>query len=608
MAMASKRTTRRVARAGVAGAFVATVAVGVLQLLQQSIGAFNPRPVMYVLIGATVFFAGLAAERVRVRRSENASAQQLKRLLVVWPPRPLRRDDGLWLGVFPPRRDLDGDAPYVARRIDEDLRDALEPGAVVLVRGPSRSGKSRTAFEAVLEAADEASVVAPRGPDALAELLAFDPPLEVGGPRMVWLDGVERYAEMLDPSTLDELQLLGAPSLEPATVVATARDEEWETLLAASGARGATARALAARARVFEVPAQLDAAELAEASRRYPGTTFDGAIGATLASPGNEAGVPRTPTRPSEDRSRRTVALHDRFFAVPAGVATGTLTAFALVWILAGFSTPKPPSIPDQIESIIRKGSGAGRQARVPAPGPLKLQKSDAQSYFFYFRDRPGAATTPHSDRIEIWDRRGDYLVRRMSFEPDGPRAVFEFAAVADVDGDGDAEVVGGYALADEARQALVPFAIDWDDDARRYDVVALDRPPPTLSKTALERRYRVPERQYRAVYSKRVTFADRRSRLSISGHRVQEFIVTRPPRLVAAYFLQPPLEAVHNRAVLELHASILSATSGSPHLRPCELADAPPAQVELQWQSRSLTGAIAERWATASRDRFCVP
>jgi hypothetical protein len=194
-----------------------------------------------------------------------------------------------------------------------------------------------------------------------------------------------------------------------------------------------------------------------------------------------------------------------------------------------------------------------------------------------------------------------------VRFEPAGPRAVFEFASVADIDADGAAEVVGGYALASEARQAAVPFAVDWDDEARRYRLVALDRTPPTLSNIALQRRYRVPERQYRAVYAKRLTFADPGSGLSFSGRRVQEFIIARPPRLVAAYFLQPPLDAVHNRAVLELHPSILSATSGGPHLRPCELKGVPSARVVLEWQSRSLPKAIEEAWTAASAGRFCT-
>jgi hypothetical protein len=354
------------------------------------------------------------------------------------------------------------------------------------------------------------------------------------------------------------------------------------------------------------VPAGLDPDELAEARRLYPGASFDGTIGQTLASDGTEAVAPPTPRRPSEDHLRRTPALRDRIFVAPAAAALAAVVGVGLVWALAGFSTPKPPSIPDQIATIKRAGSRGGREARVPVRGPLDLHGSGGESYFFYFRDRPGVVAAPRSDRLEIWDKEGDRLKRRVSFEPDGPRAVFEFASVADIDADGAAEVVGGYALAAEARQAPVPFAVDWDDEARRYRLVALDREPPTLSNMPLERRYRVPERQYRAVYAKRLSFADRRSGLSFTGRRVQEFIITRPPRLVAAYFLQPPLDAVHNRAVLELHPSILSATSGQPKLRPCELQGGPPARVDFAWQSRSLPKAVEEAWAAASRDRLC--
>src|SRR5262249_3612109 len=39
--------------------------------------------------------------------------------------------------------------PYVPRCVDDDLRAALEPGPLVLLVGPSKAGKTRTAFEAL---------------------------------------------------------------------------------------------------------------------------------------------------------------------------------------------------------------------------------------------------------------------------------------------------------------------------------------------------------------------------------------------------------------------------------------------------------------------------
>lgn len=622
--MSTSATTRHVAQSGVAVAVVTGAAVAILQVLQQAIGAFNPRPAIYGLVIAAVFLAGLARERQRVRRRQNDTAARLHRLLVIWPPRPLRDLDRLWLGTFPARRDVDPAAPYVERDGDEQLRAALRAGAVVLVCGPPRAGKSRTAVEATASALSEAQVIAPRGPDALSELLSFEPPLDLGaGERIVWLDDLERYAEILDACTLDELQALGAPRRAeadlrpvprhapppPATVIATVRAGDWDALLTAGGVRGETARAFAARARVFDVPAALTPGELAEARRLYPGVDFDAddGIGAALASSGREVAPAAALTRPSEDRERQAPLLRDPFLVVPAAGTLAAVLCIGLVWWLSGFSTPAPPSIADQITAIEATGAHGGRHARLPVPGAIDLHGSGEASYLFLFQDAAGARR-PRSEEIRIYDRQGDRLVQRLRFEPDRPGAVFQFRSATDVDFDGASEIVGGYGLPGEGRGALVPFAIDWDNATRRYDLVSLDMGPPRLSQDPLPRAYRVPERQYRTLYAKALVLRDARSRQRISGHRVQDFTVTgAPQRLVAGYFLRPPL-AQRDHARLELQGAILSAATGAPHLTPCAFADRPPVALDLSWGERSLPKAIEESWAQASAASRCAP
>ena len=93
----------------------------------------------------------------------------------------------------------------------------------------------------------------------------------------------------------------------------------------------------------------------------------------------------------------------------------------------------------------------------------------------------------------------------------------------------------------------------------------------------------------------------DARSGQRISGHRVQDFTVTgAPQRLVAGYFLRPPLAQL-DMARLELHGAILSAATGAPHLTPCAFADRPLVDLTLRWGERSLPKAIEESWAQAS-------
>ena len=621
--MSTGSTTRHVAQSGVAVAVITGAAVAILQVLQQAIGAFNPRPVIYGLMIAAVFLAGLARERQRVRRRQNDTAARLHRLLVIWPPRPLRDLDRMWLGTFPARRDIDSGAPYVTREVDEELRAALVPGAVVLMCGPPRAGKSRTAVEAAGSALSEAQVIAPRGPDALSELLAFDPPLDLGGgERVIWLDDLERYAEILDACTLDELQALGAPRRAeadlrpvprrapppPATVIATIRADEWDALLTASGVRGETARAFAARARVFEVPATVTPGELAEARRLYPGVDFaDDGVGEALASSGREVAPAAALTRPSDDRERQAPIVRDPFLVVPAAGTLAAVLGIGLVWWLSGFSTPAPPSIADQITAIEAAGSHGGRHARLPVAGAIDLHGSGEASYLFLFQDT-ASARRPRSEEIRIYDRQGDRLVQRLRFEPDRPGAVFQFRSATDVDFDGASEIVGGYGLPGEGRGALVPFAIDWDNAKRRYDLVSLDLGAPQLSQRALPRAYRIPERQYRTLYAKPIVFRDARTGQRISGHRVQDFTVTpAPQRLVAGYFLRPPLAGL-DLARLELHGAILSAATGAPHLTPCTFADRPLVELDVRWGERSLPKAIEESWAQASASSRCAP
>jgi hypothetical protein len=69
---------------------------------------------------------------------------------------------------------------------------------------------------------------------------------------------------------------------------------------------------------------------------------------------------------------------------------------------------------------------------------------------------------------------RGGRTARRAGYRGDGGHRR-----------DGAEEVVGGFGCAgrDQGRQALVPFAIDWDGFDRRYRVVSLDLGPPELSR-----------------------------------------------------------------------------------------------------------------------------
>ncbi len=602
-------TSRGVVRTGARGVAVGTIAIAILGVLQQAIGAFDPRPSMSAAIVAAVAFASLVTKRLGDRRREDREAAELRRQLIVWPPRPLSEVDPAHLGAFPARRDLGPNLPYVPRTLDAELREAIEPGGFVLLHGPPLAGKTRTAHAAASAALPDARVIAPRSADALAELLALDSTFDAGAARVVWLEDLGRYAEMLDPATIDDVVALGAPASgrsapAPAAIVATVRTDDWDALRAASGPAGLGARAVAAVARSFELPARLSPAELVAASERYPSVEIAGGSGSAIASTGSDQTVPRpvpAPVLPTP----RPHPLRDVQLAAPAGLTVAAVTVAGLIWALAGFSTPTAPPIADQIASINRAAAREGRRTERPTgSGALDLHATGGDaSYLFLFTDRPGSGRSPRADELRVYDVRDGYLRRSLRFEPREPGSRFQFRAATDVDFDGAIEVIGGYSQPD-ARQALVPFAIDFDDN--RYELVPLVLGPPVLKRLELERRFRIPTRQYRPVYERSVAFTDRRDGTTLRGLRVQDFVVTSPrKRLVAGYFVQAPPSA-SDLAVLELQAGIFKA-GGRPRVQRCALADGTVATASLRLDRHDEPTEMQKSWAAASEQRDCA-
>lgn len=593
--------TRRRAVAATTTAAVTGATVVVLQVLQQSIGAFNPRPVISDLIVVAAFFAGLAAARAGSRRTLSAAfearSSALRRLVGVWPAPRVAQADPIRLGVLPARRELGARPPYVLREVDRQLRPALLDGGIIVVLGDARAGASRSAFEAALSELKDAPVVAPRSAKALSELLVLDPPLKLSSEHaLVWLDGIDRYIEAIDASTVGLLQGIATK----VTVIITARRDDWDALLEASSADQKSARAILAQARVFELECQLDEPELAECERLYPGMDVSAGIGAAIASTGRESDVPARQQdesggegEPDPNRS----ALRDPLLILPGLATLAAVIGFFAVWQVSGFSTP---SISDQLAAIKRDGSTGGR--RVEQLTEADLHGGGTRSYVLLFVSNPNAVG-PRSDELRVYDQHGDKLVLALRFQPSGRQAVFQYRADSDVDFDGAAEIVGGYGYADEARGAMVPFAIDWNDGAGRYRLVPLDMGAPKLSQRATS----IPEAQYRAVYNTATTFKDTNDHLTISGYRVQDFAVTPPPhRLVAGWFLQPWLGS--KRATFELHAAIFDSSTGAPHLTPCGLTGLAHPLIVTSTQARLPMNVFEEAYAIASKGRYCAP
>src|SRR6266496_212515 len=140
----------------------------------------------------------LAAEQ-RVREDERAAREQdrvaaerqaaweqrCQSLLIYWPLPKVTDANPYHLGVFNSRRaeDYRGDRsrpPYVPRAADEELGSLLRSQPLVLVKGQSRAGKSRTAFEVAARELGGWRLLAPIDRAALAGLAELNPLLGRG--------------------------------------------------------------------------------------------------------------------------------------------------------------------------------------------------------------------------------------------------------------------------------------------------------------------------------------------------------------------------------------------------------------------------------------------
>ena len=125
-------------------------------------------------------------------------------------------------------------APYAPREVDERLRERLTAAAaqagvtLVIVRGPSKAGKSRTALNALDQAMPNAWLLVPKDRAALAQLARSGVPRGIGpGACIVWLDDIELFAT--SPS---------ADGLNAATIKNLNRWSRPVVLLATAGGKG----------------------------------------------------------------------------------------------------------------------------------------------------------------------------------------------------------------------------------------------------------------------------------------------------------------------------------------------------------------------------------
>jgi tetratricopeptide (TPR) repeat protein len=392
--------------------------------------------------------AGAAAREMsrqaRAAEAERQAAweQRCRALLVNWPLPKIADADPYQLGVFYSRR---ADAyrgnrdrpPYVPRAVDQQLAALLRSQPLILVKGQSRSGKSRTAFEVAAQELGNWRLLAPKDRSALAALAELDPQPGKGEPVLVWLDDLDRYLAVEGTSGLNAALLARwAASDPPVKVLATIRLEEYGRLAAAPGELGRTVRELLNRfdPGAITVPSDFDTpAEQAATAQLYADERVAGGLGEHLAAAHE---------------------LVDRLEIGQASVPEGAAVVLAAVdWRWAGLERPITradlaallplylerlrPLVPLETGDLERAISWAtepvGRTAALLVSDPLTGTFRVADSIVYYVERREGGFSpdprvwdyllTHHASLEDVMDigfrayTRNDYAAAKMAFQ-----------------------------------------------------------------------------------------------------------------------------------------------------------------------------------------------
>jgi hypothetical protein len=238
------------------------------------------------------------AERARHEAREAAERQaaweqRCRSLLIYWPLPRVTDANPYDLGVFNSRRAEDyrggrSRPPYVPRAADAELARLLRSQQLVLVKGQSRAGKSRTAYEVAARELCDWRLMAPTDRASLTGLAELESLPGQGERMLVWLDDLDRYLAVEGTRGLNAA-LLGrwAASDPPVKVLATIRLEEFGRLIEAPGELGRNVRELLNRFNPGAITLRTtfdDPAEQAAIANLYPDEQVSGGLAEHLAA------------------------------------------------------------------------------------------------------------------------------------------------------------------------------------------------------------------------------------------------------------------------------------------------------------------------------------
>jgi hypothetical protein len=408
---------------------------GLLTALQTVLGAVHLRPLIFGLLTGMILIGSLLISVLQEQHARREAAEDLEgsldAMLSCWPPRSASRLTPYDVGVHPDLANV-GEAPaYVTRDRDADVDAALKNTGIAVVFGPAGSGKSRSAFEAVRRAAPDAAMVVPVDADALAKLMQQARTLPLfEDPTVLWLDGLERFAELLDVDPIDALVhpaprkrwlWLRPPPPRMLLVVATVRDDALEKLLGDGDDASPAVRRLLSHARGVRLDERLSGNERKRFEDRYMRAPVGHSVGDAFPrrwSEGWERPVPRA-VGPDEGGSG---------LPVWPGLLTialaGLLIALAVAVHELGWT--EPPDLKTQVNRLSDGLSACQRLEAFPKHGKgLESHKQDVNGSVLAAIVRGGDC--PASDEVRFYRAKNDRLkkISLLAYSGKGARQTF---------------------------------------------------------------------------------------------------------------------------------------------------------------------------------------
>lgn len=276
-------------------AIVIALATGAAQVTGR-LAPKSPRAVILYVLAASAAVATAVLRHLSTSRAADREWVDTATAWLALPPDPtgalppLSTLSGYQLGVAesPYSSAKDGSStedPYVPRdapddNVEERLDEALGSARFILVVGPAKAGKSRTAFESARRLlAHDPAVLVPRKTADIEALLKLDPPLDLlPAPALVWLDDIDETAlAELTPAVLARLA-------EVAIIVGTITSNRRDRVEGSTSDIAAPARRALRSATTVYLRSELRGQEKATAERAYPNERFAHGIGETLVA------------------------------------------------------------------------------------------------------------------------------------------------------------------------------------------------------------------------------------------------------------------------------------------------------------------------------------